>query len=183
MRFSVLASLVPAIAAFQIPDGQLDGIYAVSYGDDGQETHTRVSDLDTAKRNFAIRGTAVEKRGGAVTCLRNEGFLNQNDNGAAATALANQCGAGSAVGESRDFYSIQGCSVAYFCNHLSGIAICTSDEAWSSFNSINNQCGTNVPGYDLWYTGSGDDFKQYGYEWFCSSPGNKFCNRGTNGRR
>ena len=37
------------------------------------------------------------------------------------------------------------------------------------------------PGYETYYDSDGDD--SYGYEWFCISPGNNFCGRGTNGKR
>ncbi|KAH8879056.1 hypothetical protein GQ53DRAFT_739310 [Thozetella sp. PMI_491] len=183
MRFSVLVSLVSAVVAFQIPTGTTDGVYEVSYAEDGSEIHTRISDVNITKRAFAIRSATAEKRtgSGVVTCLGFEGNLNPNDNGAAATALANQCGPGAAVGSGRDFYSIVGCSVAYFCNLKDHTQVCSSVGAWQSFNDINNICGANIPGYELYYDSDGRD--QYGYEWFCTSPGNKFCNRGTNGKR
>ena len=183
MRFSIILPLVAAVAAFHIPDGKVDGVYEVSYSADGTENHTLISNGD-APQNIAMRGASratINKRSGVVTCKPNEAILNNSDNGRAATLLANQCGNGATVRGGYDYYSIIGCSVSYFCNFKSNTQVCTSLNAWTSFNNINNACGVNIPGYETYYDSDGDD--SYGYEWFCTSPGNNFCGRGTNGKR
>ncbi|KAK0723337.1 hypothetical protein B0T26DRAFT_801902 [Lasiosphaeria miniovina] len=176
MRFSVInmLALAGAAAGFYVPAGQASGVYAVSYNEDGSENHTRLGDVDTAKKVFAVRGETLAKRTGAVTCDPTEAVLNGNDNGAAATALANQCGAGAAVGARLNYYSIVGCSVAYFCNMKSHPQVCTSGNAWASFHDVNDRCGANVPGWEVYYDSDGDD--RYGYQWVCTYPGSHFCN-------
>ncbi|KAI1194915.1 hypothetical protein F5X97DRAFT_327012 [Nemania serpens] len=175
MRFSVLFSLMGAVAAtsFTIPEGQLDGVYGVSYNADGSENHTRLADISTELRTVAIRGATIEKRSGVITCDPREGGLNSGDNGAAATSLANQCGFGAAVGAHLNYYSIKGCSVAYFCNFKKHSQVCTSTNAWNSFNDVNNVCGANVAGWEKYYDSDGND--QYGYQWYCTYPGSSFC--------
>ncbi|KAI8944744.1 hypothetical protein F4801DRAFT_570617 [Xylaria longipes] len=175
MRFSsVLLCITGALAtSFHIPQGQLDGVYGVSYNADGSENHTRLGDIETELRILAIRGATVQKRSGVITCDPNEGGLNANDNGAAATSLANQCGFGAAVGAHLNYYSIKGCSVAYFCNFKKHSQVCTSGNAWASFNDVNNICGSNVAGWEKYYDSDGND--QYGYQWFCTYPGSAFC--------
>jgi len=95
MRFSVLVSVVTAatsVTAFHIPVGPADGVYEVSYSVDGTENHILQASPDLQNRTVAIRGATIQKRSGVVTCKPNEGNLNSNDNGAAATDLANQVG-------------------------------------------------------------------------------------------
>lgn len=103
-----------------------------------------------------------------------------------------RCGNGANVGGGLDFYSIAGCTVAYFCNQSEiqcgnfwcwASTYCYAFERQDAANAINGKCGGFGAGWDnfVWdggYARAG----QYGWESICDQ-GRNFCGRGTSGRR
>ena len=79
-----------------------------------------------------------------------------------------------------DFYSIYGCTVAYFCN-LSGF----SDTRWASDGQsaaadITSTCGEYPAGWDTYDHPNNALYYSYGREDYCEQ-GHAFCDRGTSG--
>jgi hypothetical protein len=93
---------------------------------------------------------------------------------AAVAALKNQCvggpTGGGAVGGNKDFYSISGSVVVYFCNFLSKGNHCYADEVDDAITQrITGSCGSYIAAWDV----VEDRAAQYGYE---TSSAN-FCGR------
>ncbi|KAK3692982.1 hypothetical protein B0T22DRAFT_475833 [Podospora appendiculata] len=196
MRFFFATLLASVAIAFTIPDGQPDGTYQVSIVN-GKEVHTLITLADNQRprhnisdvahsAKFARRGAAgedylVERQisGGnnAISC--GGGALNHGDTDAANTALDRQCGSGANVGGGRDFYSIAGCTVAYFCNFRNYADMCFASERVATSAAITSNCGWYVTGWDTFSSsGGGGRYNSYGYENFCGT-GSNFCGRGT----
>lgn len=184
MRFSVLAGLLLAspIFAFTIPEGQASGLYSVSYDEDGKETHTlvRLSDPNEVIPTQGLTNSAkfkFEKRDFTYTCGGDA--LNPGDTDRANAELDQQCGAGNTVGANKDFYSIVGCTVAYYCNWQPAPSACSYSRRQDISRGITDKCGLYQSG---WSNNSWDDSGSYGYEDFCKAPGNNFCGRGRGGK-
>ena len=63
-----------------------------------------------------FRGEKRQIAGGNKPISRGRASLNYGDTEAASSALNAHCGGGANVGAGKDFHSISGCTVAYFCN-------------------------------------------------------------------
>lgn len=125
MLFSPILLLAATAAAFTIPAGQPDGVYSVHTGTDGQEVHTFMSDLPnevSPRDDRYVNRRQISNMDNVVGCGNYP--LNQNQVDAAANGLKSQCGAGAEVSKGRDFYSLSGCTVVYFCNLSQGGSTC-----------------------------------------------------------
>lgn len=119
-------------------------------------------------------------------------YLDVANTNAANGALDAQCGNGAYVGGGLDFYSIAGCTVAYFCNQSEVLCdvfwcwaptYCYAFERQDAANAINAKCGGFGAGWDNFvWNGGYDRAGQYGWENICDQ-GKNFCGRGTSGRR
>jgi hypothetical protein len=99
MHFSTffsVAAAITAITAFTLPAGLANGVYSVSFDEEGNQINTLLRNI-TEKRDVAIRGATwepMEKRqvqtGQAIVCKGFEGDVAPGDNGAAAGNLADQ---------------------------------------------------------------------------------------------
>src|ERR1700712_1340964 len=101
MHFTTISKillLASGAAAFTVPDGQANGVYAVSYADDGTEIHELVgapSDAGQASIKGWASGTSHVKDKRQIPDIDNKigcgGYeLNHGDTDAAAHALDNQ---------------------------------------------------------------------------------------------
>ncbi|KAE9364338.1 hypothetical protein N431DRAFT_488914 [Stipitochalara longipes BDJ] len=190
MHFSTavkLFLLASGATAFTIPEGQANGVYAVSYAEDGTELHELIgapSTADPATIKGWASGTGHAKDRRQIPGISNSigcgGYeLNHGDTDSAAHALDAQCGGGASVGRSRDFYSLAGCSVWYFCNLAGQEQTCWASERVQAAAAIANQCGSYWAGWDNINNPQRND--QYGQEDNCGA-GKNFCGRGTNGK-
>ncbi|KAJ7020286.1 hypothetical protein C8F04DRAFT_1241137 [Mycena alexandri] len=191
MRFALLSLFVSAVVGFTVPANQPAGVYMVTYNPDGTETHSLLSLTKVNSTVPAVTAGSVpsptrfdaSKRqinGGSNTIGCGNYELNHGDTDSAYNALGQQCGGGASVPGGRDFYSIVGCTVAYFCNYNGGADTCFQSEWVAAIqNGVSPVCGSYWAGWDRF--SSSIRFNQYGYENVCGAGGN-FCGRGTNGR-
>lgn len=176
MLFSAILLLATGAAAWTVPAGQPNGVYSVYTNDAGVSEHTLIkliTETNTATRLTTRSAKFYPKRDNtgtnSITC---SGYsLSNSDTGNAASELEAQCGNGAFVGGNRDFYSVVGGTVVYYCNFVGSTNQCFSSEALDSFSRITSECGLNNAGFDT-IPDRGDS---YGYE----GTGAKFCGRGT----
>ena len=179
MLFGSLLLLATGVAAaWTIPSNQPNGVYSVSTDPAGISTHTLLHAINGSTTNTKPTLTPRSakfhpKRQGnvgsnSIYCLTYA--LPNSDNGNAAAELENQCGNGAFVGGRRDFYSIVGGSVVYYCNFSYDTNQCFASEAADAFSRITSECGLNIAGYDT--IGARSD--SYGYD----QPTAKFCGQG-----
>ncbi|KAJ7035491.1 hypothetical protein C8F04DRAFT_530881 [Mycena alexandri] len=191
MRFALLSLFVSAVVCFTVPTNQPAGVYMVTYNADGTETHSLLSLTETnvtvpaatarSVSPSAKFGASKRQIGGGTNAIFCGGYeLNHGDTDAAYNALGQQCGGGASVLGGRDFYSIAGCTVAYFCNYRGTADTCFQYE-WVNViqNAITPTCGSYWAGWDQFNSQARQN--QYGYENLCGA-GNNYCGRGTNGR-
>ncbi|KAJ7465394.1 hypothetical protein B0H11DRAFT_2049823 [Mycena galericulata] len=191
MRFALLSLFVSAAVCFTVPANQPAGVYMVTYNVDGTETHSLLSLTETngtvpaatarsatPSAKFGASKRQIPGGNNAISCGGYE--LNHGDTDAAYNALGQQCGGGASVQSGRDFYSIAGCTVAYFCNYGAYADTCFQYE-WVNViqNAVTPDCGSYWAGWDQFYSSARQN--QYGYEDVCGAGGN-YCGRGTNGR-
>ncbi|KAJ7664628.1 hypothetical protein DFH06DRAFT_1295781 [Mycena polygramma] len=145
MHLALLSLFVSAVVCFTVPASQPDGVYMVTYNADGTETHSLLSRTTS---NGTIPAAASH-------------ILTRSAN--AYNALGQQCGGGAEVLGGRDFYSIRGCTVAYFCNYRSIPDTCFQSE-WVAViqNAITPKCGSYWAGWDQFTSPQRQN--QYGYE-------------------
>lgn len=176
MLFSTFLLLATGAAAWTIPVGQPNGVYSVTTDSSGLAEHTLIrliADTNATTKLTTRSAKFYPKRqnpgSNDITCA---GYaLSNSDNGNAAGELEAQCGNGAFVDSGRDFYSIVGNSVVYYCNFSGGTNNCYASEALDAFSRITSQCGLNNAGWD--YVPARND--RYGYE---SVSGSKICGRG-----
>ncbi|KFY08573.1 hypothetical protein V492_06112 [Pseudogymnoascus sp. VKM F-4246] len=188
MHFTALILLAASAAAFTIPIGQPDGTYQVFTAPDGTETHTLIkAHVDTRntvpgkfdmahKRTIAAVPAVPAAAGSSVNC---GGYpLPHQETDDANNAVDEFCGGGRSVGKHNDFYSLKGCTVAYFCNYDNGPQSCYASERQSTSRTITDFCGWYNAGWNNVQT-TGRNV-QYGYENNCNQGWN-FCGCGTDG--
>lgn len=195
MRISPLLLLAAATNAFSIPQGQADGVYEVSYHNNGTEMHQFIGKLDTITTIQGVQSAKFGKRQigtPQVTCAVAEPELNHADTDAANSALDAQCGTSSMVGKCKDYYSIRNCVVAYACN-LNACSNfggdyhedCRAADRVQMSIDITDQCGLYRPGWAkvsvLNSRKRSGGVMQYGYQDICTAEGANFCNRGIDG--
>ncbi|KAI0394886.1 hypothetical protein F5Y17DRAFT_425916 [Xylariaceae sp. FL0594] len=175
----VLYAANAAALGFTIPEGQPDGVYAVSYDAHGVPVHHFVS----GPVEESVISPYVSGGGGGKPFLharqtdarKCEGHdLDHSNTDAAVEALKRQCDPAGAVGGGLDFYSVAGNTVAYLCNYASTSVACTRNLLTDSYAAITANCGLYRSG---WRDLTGGNYRySIGYEPY----GNKFCGRGTN---
>lgn len=194
MHFSYLIILATATNAFIIPQGQVDGVYEVSYHQNGSEIHTFLGKHHNTTVPAKVNSSKFGKRSlgsPLVTCAVTEPDLNHADTDAANSALDAQCGTGGMINKCKDFYSIKNCVVAYACN-LNACSNfggdyhedCTASDRAQISSDITTTCGLYRPGWakvSVKNPTSGGGIIQYGYQQYCTSEGANFCTRGING--
>lgn len=155
----------------------------MSTDDSGNSVHTLVG---PAVKDFKPRGDS-SKRSNIKRTLQganNIGCGGTDFSGSPGTtndavaALKFQCNGGPTGGglvrPGKDFYSVGGKMVAYFCNFSTMDNNCYGDEVDDAIaNRITARCGSYQSGWDL----IPDRAAQYGYEDISA----KFCGRGRNG--
>lgn len=161
-------------AGFVIPKGQPEGVYQVSYDVDGYENHTLIGGGASTNHTMGVLSRPLPTM---LECLECGGrTLDSLENLAAALkAFRAQCNPSATVEKGRDFYSIMGGTVAYFCNFGADAASCTVAEINQTRAFLKAQCGADFAG---WRTIR--DPKRWvsiGYE----PVGAKFCGRGVLG--
>ncbi|KAJ7720758.1 hypothetical protein DFH07DRAFT_760708 [Mycena maculata] len=163
MRFALLSLFVSAAVCFTVPANQPAGVYMVTYNADGTETHALLSLTET-------NGTIPAATARSATPSAKFGASKRQISGGTNTIF---CGG-------RDFYSIAGCTVAYFCNYRDTADTCFQYE-WVNViqNAVTPTCGSYWTGWDQFNSEARQN--QYGYENLCGA-GNNYCGRGTNGR-
>lgn len=176
MLAAVLASVAIAHSGFKVPEGTPDGIYMVGHDENGQELHKRVDTAFSSK--FAARNAApasgLEARGFDIELGCNNYALNPADTDKANQMLDAQCAASEVKGY-KNFYSVSGNVVAYFCNNVSWNLSCTGRAEASK--AITAKCGAYRAGWqhqdsDFWGLQENDFY--YGY----ADKTNKFCGEG-----
>ncbi|KAL5346325.1 hypothetical protein ACLOAV_008594 [Pseudogymnoascus australis] len=181
MRLAALVLLATSAAAFTIPLGQPDETYEVHTAPDGTETHmlleAHVEGRNTVPDKFAM---AHKRRSAAdVSIVECGGYpLPHKDTDDANNAVDKHCGGGKSIGKHNDFYSVKGCTVAYFCNYNDGPQNCYASERQSTSRSITATCGLYNAGW-MNIRSEGRNV-QYGYEDKCNKGWN-FCGCGTDG--
>ncbi|KAF4617072.1 hypothetical protein G7Y89_g15075 [Cudoniella acicularis] len=193
MHLNTISVFILALAAtsqgFTIPDNQPNGVYKVSVDANGVETHTLLRGLienytyvstEPNKPLPTLHATSAKFRRQDLTGQNNiacGGYsLVTSDVVSAVGNLEAQCGNGAFVGGGKNFYSITGGTVAYFCNFSGGTNNCYASEMVEAAERITNDCGSSNGGWDI----VPDRQCQYGYE---RQPGNHFCGRGTDSSR
>ena len=175
MHLSAILFLATTAAAWTVPANQPNGLYSVWTNNFNEPTHTPIA-LTTMPNSFTkpttLRAKFPKRQNiGSNNIGCGDYSLSSTDNAAAIRALKEQCGKGAFVGEGRDFYSIVGDSVVYFCNFSDETNQCFASEAEDAFGRISSQCGVDNAGWDI--VRARND--QYGYE----RVGSDFCGRGV----
>lgn len=165
MFFNTILLLVTGAAAWTVPVGQLNGVYSVYTNGAGVSEHTLIkliteTNITTKLTTRSAKFYPKRQNPGENDITCEDYALSGSDNGNAASELEAQCGNGAFVGEGKDFYSIVGGSVVYFCNYAGGSNQCFASEAVDAFSRITSQCGLNTAGYDT--VPDRDD--EYGYQ-------------------
>ncbi|OBT65571.1 hypothetical protein VE03_05018 [Pseudogymnoascus sp. 23342-1-I1] len=181
MHFTTLILLATSAAAFTIPEGQPDGTYVVHTAPDGTETHTLLDAPVSVRRTVPGKFDMAHKRTSAadVSIVQCGGYpLPNGETDDTNKAVDDHCGGGKSISAHNDFYSLSGCTVAYFCNYNDGPQNCYASERQSTSRSITAACGW----YNAGWMNIRDDGRnvQYGYEDKCNKGWN-FCGCGTDG--
>lgn len=173
MRLTSFVLHLAPVLAFTIPKGQPDGVYEVSYVD-GQEIHSHVepNSMKALRAEGQTEDAQAKFKRGGVVCGGDA--LNHGDTDKANGSLDAQCGNGARVGGRLSYYSIAGCTVAYYCNFDVQPKYCYASSRQQASRDITGTCGA----YKSGWTNPGYD--SYGYENFCKSPGSNFCGHGRN---
>ncbi|OBT87948.1 hypothetical protein VE02_04532 [Pseudogymnoascus sp. 03VT05] len=200
---ATLSLLANCASAFTVPKGQPDGVYSVTYNPNGTETHTFLRppvtvDATTTGSDVpgllslrsSVKARQVPNVQNVVGC---GGYRLDTGTTNAANAGLDACTGGVLVGADKDFYSISGCTVAYFCNfsyhtYEDGSLIitnptdtrCYKSDRQKSATIINGQCGGFYAGWNRITSSDGSYDGQYGWEELCGA-GSNFCGRGVGG--
>lgn len=183
--YLILLAATVAASGFTVPAGQPDGVYAVSYDDNGTAIHTIIGEAvsqEELSQIITARDPEPElkspsrilgkRQSDATYCGSSFQNLDHGDTDAAVEALKRQCNPGTVPG-GLDFYSIAGSVVAYVCNHGSVNWVCTRNGLTNDFALITNTCGLYKAGWRVRWT-QGNQGAQTGYEVSHA----KFCGRG-----
>ena len=174
-----LALFIGAVAGFTIPQGQPDGVYAVSSDAKGVDVHTFLSAPVNSTEALSISATAAKfpRRGLAARQTQEIGCqhyeLNHVNTDEAVEALKRQCGPG-AINSGYNFYSISGSTVAYICNMGHTAVICESNGVGEVFGRITGVCGRYGAGWETRWADRNTGATT-GYE----DRSAKFCGRGA----
>ena len=184
MLLSNILLFAVGVVSFTVPKGQPDGVYTVFTNDRGEEVHIRLeptkalpeeppaSNLTDSAKFLAKRGDDIS--GGSNTNYCGNYGLNRQDTDYAVGQLRNQCRGGGNVGKGKDFYSIRGCVVSYFCNFAGHADLCWESEVSNTARKISRVCGNYKAGWHVFKSNA--RYLQYGYENVCGQGGN-FCGR------
>ncbi|KAK4241746.1 hypothetical protein C8A03DRAFT_40840 [Achaetomium macrosporum] len=183
----LLLLLSGLVAGFTIPADQPDGVYGVTFDNDGKAIHTLIGpplNQTEVAQLLAARAAAPEPmipsasrihaRQKDATYCGNYG-LDHASTDAAVEALKFHCQPG-AVNAGMDFYSISGSTVAYICNIGKKGWVCQRSDLTSDYAHITDVCGWYMSGWRQYWR-DGDTGAQTGYE----DRNANFCDRGIDG--
>jgi hypothetical protein len=179
MQIKSLVLLAAGAAGFIIPPNQPDGVYMVTYDSNSTEIHTPVN---IGNRTSFLASSAKWKGVGkreidpfTIKCEKYD--LDPCETDQAVEALDKQCGYGALVKKQHNFYSISGCTVAYYCNLSQGFSACSAIQRRVATEAITQTCGQYKAGWTesiLFF----DYNYRWGYENVCNQ-GKDFCLGGT----
>lgn len=163
MHVNHLTLLLSPVVAFTIHKGQADGVYQISYID-GHEVHELINDTNPTAATSPVQPSAkITKRDNYNYGGCGGDALNHEDTDRANSALDAQCGSGAWVSAGRDYYSVVGCTVAYFCNSSNTAPLrCTTADRQSMSGKITGRCGWYKSGWAMSHTVQGNDLASYG---------------------
>jgi len=172
-----------AAVGFTVSKDQPDGVYQVEYAPQGRQIHTTLDPtlllpaVNSSKAEESESGVTIpQPRTNQVKPARVYGCdnldLSHDDTDRAVEALKFQCNPGSVNGN-RDFYSVQGNTVAYICNYNKGSMVCTSDQLGDTYLAITTLCGQYKSGWAK--------FQELGYQMGYEERDANFCGRGVDG--
>ncbi|KAF7532700.1 hypothetical protein G7054_g7723 [Neopestalotiopsis clavispora] len=168
---NILFLPVALTAAFNVPRGQPDGVYAVSYNSSGHEVHTMI-DVSVASEDlgrFDNGSSHIRQRnGGSVLTARSteshcpDGTLEPHNTGRAISHLKQMCGVWRHPDSNPSFYAKSGTTIAYFCNFGQHTKLCTLDLLLDMLAKVLNDCGPSKPGW--WTVKDPHEHFSVGYE-------------------
>ena len=179
MHFSTLSSvflLASSAVSFTIPKDHSNGVYMVSY-QDGNELHTLIADAGPSaitSRDTVQSAKFIKRQlpsGGTNVPHCNYIPLVHADTDAANSALDKQCGTGATVGIGLDYYSIVGCTVAYFCNlSTTGSDTYKASERQAVSQELTADCGGYTSAWNTFTSPAGRN-NMYGPEQYVWASG------------
>lgn len=152
-----------AHSGWKIPPGQPDGVYKVTENADGTFDQTLLptySSRSVPMVNSAKFARSLTSRQANIVCA-GYAFSSHSSVDISFHNLQYQCDYYGPVGGNRDYYSISGDVVTYFCNFGGGSTTCSSGEAYNVLvGGVTGACGS-------YWAGWGNPINRpvsYGYE-------------------